>query len=197
MWADRDSRSADGVPSDLRLRLWGLTLEAVGVITVWRDLVGTADRYGSGNFIASTRGWLKRAIGPRVSSGSVGASLEISSSMTGRLKVRRNMDATAPVESRLAALERNVEMIDSDMEELGQSLSKRATKIDERVTVESQGHAASIQDLKTELKSTATAHVSSLAFGTAWLGVGIVISTCAPEIARLVAGQWRAVWQAL
>lgn len=113
------------------------------------------------------------------------------------MKVRRNIDASAPTELRLAALERNFKMIDSDIDELGNSLNKRATKIDERTTAEAQKQAASIRDVQAEIKNTATAHVSSLAFGTAWLGVGIVLSTCALEITRLVAGQWRAVLQAL
>lgn len=88
-------------------------------------------------------------------------------------------------------------MIDSDLDELVQSLSKCATTIEERITAEGQKQAASIRDVQAELKSTATAHVSSLTFGTVWLGVGIFIATCAPEIAKLVAGQWRDVLQTL
>jgi len=88
----------DGIPSDLRLRLWGIALQVVGVVTVWRDLTGTAGHFGKAGFLAATLQWLKRGFGGRNVTVSLRGSMVTATGMSATIKVRRRIDPTGTPE---------------------------------------------------------------------------------------------------
>ena len=51
--------------SDLRVRLLGMVLQLVGILTVWHDLTAAARHFGKGgplSFFSSTGKWLKAGL---------------------------------------------------------------------------------------------------------------------------------------
>lgn len=47
------------------------------------------------------------------------------------------------------------------------------------------------------MEDAATGNFATLAFGAAWLAIGVVLATWAPEIVKVVRGQWWEIWRVL
>lgn len=183
-----------GTPSDFRLRAWGMFLQLLGAYTVWHDLTGTAREFGAGGLLQRNLAWLKAGLGlGRVVLSASGTAIS-STSGSGRIRQRPAMDKNASLDERIAVLERYVEYIDIDVAgafaELTQQKHELSAKIDEKARV----LQAAIRSTEVRLKNALVGNYSVLLFGAAWLFVGIVLSSVAPEIAKLVAGDYRIVW---
>jgi hypothetical protein len=183
-------------PSDLRLRMWGMMLQLLGVVTVWLDLTGTARKFGKGGLVRRTLAWLREfAEGSKVIA--LGGVAAVFAGMKGRAKVRRPIKADAPLPDRVATLETNVELLDKDLDAAYQEIGNRANELDAKIKAESEKHDQAIREVKTSLEDAAVGNFATLAFGAAWLAIGIVLATLASDIVKLAAGQWCEVWQAL
>lgn len=184
-------------PSDLRLRTWGLLLQLIGVVTVWLDLTRAARQFGKDGFARHTLVWLKRGLlGQRVVIGAIGSAM---GSAVGRARgrVRQTIQPTAPLPDRVATLEAYVGQIDQEFDGAYKEIDQRADDLDSKIKAENEERGAAIGEIKKSVEEAATGNLATLAFGVVWLACGILLSTLAPEIVKIAAGQWCDVWRAL
>jgi hypothetical protein len=76
-------------------------------------------------------------------------------------------------------------------------IDKRVDALSTRIAAESGVRDQAISEVRTSLKEAATGNLATLAFGVAWLAIGVVLATWAPEIVKVVGGKWCEVWAAL
>lgn len=181
---------------DTRLRLLSVILQLIGAWTVWRDLTSTARQFGKPGILKSALDWLKVGFARKkvVLAGSV-ASLALAG-FSARAKVRRTIDATAPLETRLGNLESLTKQIDESVDEAFIEIDRRSQKLGEEIKAEAAARTNEIAELKKALESAVTANFGHLAFGAVWLAIGAFLGTMAPEIAKFVAGRGCEVWRA-
>lgn len=185
-----------GVPSDTRLRLWALALQLIGAWTVWHDLTGTALKHGHPGIIRGTLDWLRAGLlGPKTIV-SVGEAFELSDALSARGRTRWPVDPTLSVEQRVARLERNQELVDGELDSAFREIDLRDMQAMTRSKEEAGKREAAVRELRDQIRDSAIGNFPILAFGAWWLFIGTVLSALAPEIVRVVAGQWAAVWQA-
>jgi hypothetical protein len=182
-------------PSDLRLRTWGAFLQLLGVLTVWHDLAGTAGKFGKGGFVVRTAVWLKEFFGGITVLTATGVA-SCSSIGRGRAKVRHPVRDGASTEERLSDLEKNVGKIDEDLDGAFREIDQRSAELDTKITEEKREREQAVRKVRDDLEEAATGNFAVLAFGAAWLAVGILLSTLAPEIAKVVGGKCGEVLQA-
>jgi hypothetical protein len=69
--------------------------------------------------------------------------------------------------------------------------------LDSGLKTESQARIADVQTINEKLSHALTSNINNMAFGAWWLFFGIVLSSLAQEIAKLVAGQRQVVLHAM
>ena len=183
--------------SDLRVRLLGMVLQLVGILTVWHDLTTAARHFGKGgplSFLARTGKWLKAGFF-RPSAIGVAASFESGCDIfAGRAKVRQPIDRDAALTDRVAALEAIAAQIDADLDCAFRAIDECTGELEAKISTETAAREHSINEVKRSLENTATGNYAPLAFGAFWLAVGVVLATLAPEIALAAAGRWGELW---
>jgi len=186
----------DNGPSDFRIRAWGMALQLIGALTVWLDLTESARNFGRPSFYLNTVTWLKRLMyGNAVVTGATRLPIRIKVLGSG-LSGRRDIPpADAPIENRVAAMEYNIQQIDSDLANAFNQMTTMETSFANSFQKEVTAREVADSQLKKKLHDAVIGNYSSLAFGAIWVAVGIVISALAPEIAKIVAGQWGLVWR--
>ena len=183
--------------SDFRVKLLGMVLQLVGILTVWLDLTAAARHFGKGgplSFFSSTREWLKAGIfgSPTIAlGGSTSVCLGV---ITGRGRARQPVKPDAALAVRVAALEANLAQIDADLENAFKEIEERTSELKSKISAEAAAREHSINEVKRSLENTATGNYAPLAFGAFWLAVGVVLATLAPEIALAAAGRWGELW---
>lgn len=183
--------------SDLRVKLLGMVLQLVGILTVWHDLTAAARHFGKGgplSFFSSTGKWLKAGLFGATIQVSGAASISSSCFGTGRIKARQPIDPSAPVLERVTALEALAVQIDADLDSAFRVIDERTSELKSKISAEAAAREHSINDVKRSLENTTTGNYAPLAFGAFWLAVGVVLTTVAPEIALAAAGRWRELW---
>jgi hypothetical protein len=182
--------------SDLRLRTWGVLLQLIGVATVWLDLTSTARHFGKDGFVRHTLAWFKRFTDLGVVMNAGAGVIRLVGGRP-RIKVRRPIQPNAPLPDRVATLETAIAQVDSDLDAAYREIDERAGGLGAEIKAERNERDRVINELNRSLVDAATGNSAALAFGVVWLAAGIVIATLAPEIAKIVGGQWREVWRAL
>ena len=183
--------------SDFRVKLLGMVLQLVGILTVWHDLTAAARHFGKGGpviFFTSTGKWLK--------AGLCGATIQVSGAAailspfcgSGRFKARQPIDRDAAMADRIAALETLAAQIDADLDSAFKVIDERSSELKAKISAEAAVRENSINDVKRSLENTATGNYAPLAFGAFWLAVGVVLATLAPEIVLAAAGRWSELW---
>ena len=181
---------------DLRLRTWGLLLQLTGVVTVWLDLTRAARQFGKDGFVRHTLLWLKRGLlGQRVVTGAMGMQWERCGQ--GSRQSRQTIQPNAPLPDRVATLEVYVGQIDQEFDAAYKEIDQRADDLDSKIKAESEERGVGIDEIKKSVEEAATGNLVTLAFGVVWLACGILLSTLAPEIVKIAAGQSCDVWRAL
>lgn len=184
-------------PSDFRIRTWGMFLQLLGAVTVWLDLTDSARKFGKGGFLKSTWKWLKAGIFGRTITLHVAGSQHTITGGKARIKQRRTIDPRSPIDSRMEALEYNLNKIDEDLTGAYKEIADSASELKEQIKSETANRQEAHKGLQKDLQEAIVGNYTKLAFGAAWVVVGIVISAWAPELAKMVAGQWSAVVRAI
>jgi hypothetical protein len=186
-----------GTPSDFRLRAWGMFLQFLGAYTVWHDLTGTAREFKVDGIVQRSWYWIKAGLGfPTI----VSVSADLTGSyaiLAGRASARPTIDKNAPFDQRIAALESYVEHIDNDVAGAFTEISQQKRDLSAKIDAKAGALQTALRETESRFKNALVGNYSILLFGAAWLFIGIFLSSVAPEIAKLVAGQYQAVWQAM
>ncbi len=122
-------------PSDLRLRLWGLGLQLIGVATVWSDLTSTARKFGRDGIIRAIVDWLKAFLAQHRVIEVPLAEMMVAAD-TVRAKVRRPIVSTAPLPDRVTAVEINIQKIDQDLDTVHKEIDAAIDDVKARISVE-------------------------------------------------------------
>lgn len=188
----------DNSPSDFRIRSWGMLLQLIGAYTVWRDLSESARKFGKTSLLSNTIEWLRRLIFGHAHVIGAAGSIQINGSGSARAKSRRAQPPDgSPLESRIETLEYNLSKVDEELSQAFQQISDTENRLKEQIKEESRKRDEAHKELQKDLHEAIVGNYATLVFGAAWVGVGIVVSALAPEIAKVVAGPWAPVWRTM
>lgn len=179
--------------SDFRVKTLGMVLQLIGVGTVWFDLTSTARAFGKSGMLMRTKKWMKDGFSGDAMVMLTGVSAQASASSFGRATVRCPVDETADQDRRIEALEKNIGKIDEDIGAIFRELDQQSVVAKERAANEEQMRAKAVAEVRRELIEASVGNFPVLVFGAVWLAVGVVLSTWAPEIAKVAAGNWHSV----
>lgn len=188
----------DNTPSDVRIRLWGMSLQLIGAYTVWHDLTESARKFGKTSLLANTIAWAKRLIFGHGQA--VGAICATTANVCfgGRATSRRPQPPDgSPLESRIETLEYNLSKIDEELSQAFQEITNTESKLKDRINEESRKREEAHKEIQKDLHEAIVGNYATLVFGAFWVAIGIVVSSLAPEIAKVVAGQSLAVWRTM
>jgi hypothetical protein len=185
-----------GAPTDTRLRLWALALQLMGAWIVWVDLVARPRSFGQGGVMASFWQWVRALVTGRVPSHATGAIFMLPVSLLGGFASGRVGGADdANLDQRVATLETNLKLIDSDLKQLQAEVGRSTQQMKDDLQRQVEQWRTDIEAVRVQFRQAALGNFPQLLFGAAWVTVGTVLSAVAPELAKLAAGQWRSVLQ--
>ncbi|MGA7178140.1 MAG: hypothetical protein WBX11_00940 [Thiobacillaceae bacterium] len=174
-----------------------MALQLLGIWTVWHDLTTTAREFGKDDVFCSTWDWLKGFFGRRHTViGALSGKFAIVGAKA-RVKQRQPIDASLALPGRVAALEKLAKQIDDEVDAAYRELDQLAAALDQKIKDESGEREEAVNGVRGLVKSTTTGNYPVLLFGAAWLAVGVILATLAPELAKVAAGQGIEVWKAL
>lgn len=183
--------------SDFRVKTLGMILQLIGVGSVWFDLTSTARTFGKTGMIQRTKDWLKAGFTRNATVSLSGVSAQASTGGSARLTVRWPIDPNAVNSVRIEALEKNLGKIDEEINALFQQLDQHAAVARERASNEEKMRTLAVAEVRRELIEASAGNFAILVFGVVWLAVGVVLSTWAPEIAIIAAGNCAGVWSTM
>lgn len=179
--------------ADLRLRIWAMVLQLVGVVTVWADLTGAANAFKRDGIFKRTKSWLRALCGVPVtlSANMTGSFPGLTVSVRASQRIPAKPDAT--IDERVATLEANAAYMDVEIAGAYSHTDKKTSELQEKINQESQTRTHEHAVLKKSLEDLAVGNYAVLLFGVVWLGAGVCLSSLAPEIVKIVAGDAAAV----
>jgi hypothetical protein len=183
-----------GTPTDTRIRLWALALQLMGAWIVWVDLVARPRSFGQGGVMASFWQWAKTLVTGRVPSHAAVAIVMPASSVVGGFGSGRVGGAeNATLGQRVANLETNLKLIDSDLKQLQTEVSRSTQQMKDDLQRQVEQWRTEIEAVREQFRQAALGNFAQLLFGAACVMLGTVLSAVAPELAKVAAGQWRSM----
>lgn len=169
------------------VRITGLVLQVLGIVTVVWGIVETRDFFGMLSPYRSFMEWATRfPLRSPVVTGSMSASTSLGDALSARGHTSWPIDPSAPIETRLAALERNLPLIQERITNLQAEFDRSMRSLKDDLHFEQQHRQALSVELRGHLKSYGTGGLHVSAIGAAWVFVGTVFSTASVEIAAFL-----------
>jgi hypothetical protein len=169
------------------IRLIGLVLQLLGVLTVAWGISETRAMFGRPSIGSKIRTWISAA--PFLRSQHVTASgraITGGATVKARGHVTHSAGENPTIDSRLDALEKNLEAVHQRITGLSQEYDQELRNLTNRVREEQSYRNQQVTSLYARLEEFGTGGVHISAIGAVWLFVGLVLSTAAPELATLV-----------
>lgn len=166
------------------IRITGGMLQLSGILTIIWGINSTRKFFGKPGFLRSGQNWLRRFPRSRNVTGTGSATIGLSGSGYGYGTIRARPGAS--VEERIDALEQNVERIQETASRLNQLIDNNERRLRETINIESAARKQGDQDIEKKLEGFATGGFSITAAGAAWLFVGTILGTAAPEIHKFL-----------
>ena len=166
------------------IRWTGLVLQLLGVATVVWGISETRAFFGYPPIFAAAKGWVTRFPLMRRSV-AVAATGVVAFTSTGTMtaEVTNGPGLNPTIESRLDALEKNIEVLHGRITTTKKEMQERFAKANEALSAESASRTAEDERTRGMLETTVTGGVHISAMGATWLFVGVFLSTAAPELA--------------
>ncbi len=167
------------------IRLTGLVLQLLGIGTVAWGISETRALFGHPSFAARAKAWLGRfPLRRRNIVLAAGAgSIEMATAKA-RGHVARGAGPNPTIETRVDALERNIELIQERISGTEKEMDEEFRKAANALRDEQQTRQTEDQAILKKLEATGTGGVHISAIGASWLFVGVVLSTTGIEIAE-------------
>lgn len=173
--------------SEPAIRLSGLILQLLGILTVIWGIQETRALFGHPSFRSKIKAWLSRfplLLGNDVhSAGSFASPVP---TMKGRSHTTHVAGANPTIEVRLDALEKNLTSIHERIDQTQKEMDEELHKITNAVKREEQLRQAEDNAIRVRLEATGTGGVHISFIGAILLFVGIFLSTAGTEIAALL-----------
>ncbi len=169
------------------IRLTGLVLQLLGILTVIWGIRETRALFGHASITTKARTWLGRFPLLRRDVTVTVGSAELSLA-GGRASayVTHGPGANPTIESRLTAVESNVASIHKRINTTLKEMDEYSQKAASALKREEQVRQVEGGAIRAKLEATGTGGVHISAIGASWLFVGLVLSTAALEIAELL-----------
>lgn len=169
------------------VRIAGLVLQILGIVTVVWGIVETRDFFGMLSPYRAFIEWAARCpLRRRVITGSMSASLSSGSALSARGYTSWPIDASAPIEARISALERNLPLIQERITNFQAEFDRTARSLKDALHSEQQHRQQLSLELRGHLKSYGTGGLHVSAIGAAWVFLGTVFSTASAEVAAFL-----------
>ncbi len=170
-----------------RLRLSGMTLELLGILTVAFGLKEKRVLFQRPGLLDHFRSWLnsrpRLGAKPRTVSitgvGGIG-----SAGGVGRASVWRGTPPDATIEARLATLEANVLGLREEQSEIDKQLHEEIRNRNEALKGEREAREVATRELRTQLDTFGAGNLNIEAAGIFWLVLGVILATASPEVAK-------------
>jgi hypothetical protein len=101
----------------------------------------------------------------------------------GRATVTHSAGANPTLDARVEALEKNIASIRNEIAAVETELDDGFRNVREEIRGEVQTRDADDKKLREKIEASATGGIHISAIGAAWLFVGVLLSTAAPELA--------------
>jgi hypothetical protein len=169
------------------IRLTGLVLQLLGVLTVAWGISETRAMFGRPSIGSEIRAWLSAAPFLKRHQGS--ATIRASA---GGITLRARGHAThgagenPTIGSRLHALEKNLEVVHQRITGLAQEYDQELRHLANSLREEQFSRVQQVASVNVRLEEFGTGGVHISAIGATWIFVGLVLSTAGPELAKLV-----------
>jgi len=167
------------------IRLTGLFLQLLGVLTVALGIIETRRFFGRPPISSNIRAWLAATPfrRPHVASAVGHASL---GALTCKARGYGTHGAgeNPTVESRVEALEKNLMGVHQRITGLEQEYDQELRKLGERIRSENSSLKAELGQVNGRFEAFGTGGVHISAVGAVWLFFGLILSTASVEIAR-------------
>lgn len=169
------------------IRLTGLVLQLLGVLTIAWGISETRAMFGRPSIGSNIRAWLKAAPFLRPNHGS--ATIRVSASgatVKARGHATHGAGANPTIESRLHALEKNLEVVHQRITGLAQEYDHELRHLANSLREEQASRTQQVGSVNARLEQFGTGGVHISAIGAVWLFVGLLLSTAGLEIAKLL-----------
>lgn len=181
-------------PSDFRVRAWGGALQLIGLVTVWYDLSAVGRAYGKPGWVKGTLEWVKAGLfGTSVTLVARDATIRWNCS-TARVTQRDRAPDGATLDRRIVALEANFQKLDQELGDALGLIEKARNDAQSNLEKEREDRKAANAAAAKQLEDAVVGNHAVLSAGVVWLAFGVIFATFSPEIVKVLAGNWRAVW---
>lgn len=171
--------------SEIHVRLTGLVLQLLGLSTVVYGIRETRKLFGRPSFRQLLREWLSRF--PRWRRDAFIYAGTGAMTLTGGSATARGwhkVDPTAPIETQLDALTRNVEQMNERLIQMQKDGDSELRKHSESLRQERQFREDGDARLHKRLEAAETGGLHISFIGVIWIFLGLILSTVSPEIAQ-------------
>jgi len=169
------------------IRITGLVLQVLGIGTVAWGIQETRKLFGYPPFASEVKEWLSKfpLFRRGVVVGSVGTS-NTDSTAKGIGYASYSAGKNPTPEARLEALERNINVIHDRITAAQKEMDQGLQKATDALKQEQRARQEDETAIRDKLEATGTGGIHISAIGASWLLVGVILSTAAPEIERLI-----------
>ena len=169
------------------IRYTGLVLQMLGIGTVAWGISETRALFGRPSLTSKTKAWLGRfPLLRRITVVAAGAACASALTCRARAYVTEGPGAKPTLESRVDALERNIDLVHERISNIQKEVDEEFRKASRALKSEEQQRQLEDDAIRDKLEATGTGGVHISAIGAAWLLVGVILSTAAVEIAALL-----------
>lgn len=169
------------------VRLVGLVLQLLGIVTVVWGIVETREFFGMQSPLKLLLQWLSRfPLRRRTIAVAVGEAVEASDALSARGHTSWPIDPTALLEQRVSALERNLSLVQERISTFQAEFDRTAQALKDQLRFEQQYRLALSHELHSQLKTYGTGGLHISAIGAAWVFFGTVFGTASIEISALL-----------
>jgi hypothetical protein len=172
------------VRTEPAIRLSGLTLQLLGILTAVWGIVGTWRYFELGDPITVLTSWLRRCPlrKPRVIIGVVGMATEQNDSLAVRGHTWWQPKPEAPIEERVAILEKNISLLSERISGVQREVDAVVQRLQQEVAEAARTAKTEAKQVSGRLKEFGTGSLHVSAIGAFWLFVGSILSSASQEI---------------
>ena len=169
--------------SERVIRLTGLGLQLLGILTVAWGIFKTWQFFELGDPLVPIKDWLKRfPLRKRTSIGSVGTAVGQSDALFARGYSSWTAPAGASIEERMEALEKNIPLIHQRITNTQGDLDTNVRALRDEIKGTNEALAREAHTLKSRVTSLGTGSLHISAIGAVWLFVGSILGTASQEL---------------
>ncbi len=173
--------------SELIFRLSGLVLQCFSILTVIWGIHITRSQFNQPSLTSVVVDWLKRF--PTYHKGkTIMGELSGENSSTGRLEFKNwdDLHENPTLEDRVHAAEKNLNILRSSIKNMHNRIDEQNQAQNELLKKESSERLQEVSKLRDSILNLGTGGLHISAIGAFWLFVGVVLSTTAPELEKLL-----------